>query len=447
MDNRKPPPRAFHLLAKPIGPVCNLTCRYCYYLEKAALYPEVKNFRMSDEVLECFIRQYIDSQEVPEVEFGWQGGEPTLLGLDFFRKVIKLQQRYAGGKRIHNSLQTNATLLDDEWCAFLAEQDFLTGVSIDGPADLHNAFRVNRKGEAVFDRVLESVELLKKHGAEFNTLSCVNRLTGAEPLRVYRFLRQIGARFMQFIPLVERKPVGEAAKLGLDLNIPPELSRLEQDEDSPVTPWSVGSLQYGQFLSTIFDRWVRHDVGRFFVTTFDSVLANWMGRPGGICVHQPVCGRSLAIEHNGDLYSCDHYVYPAYRLGNIMDRSLVEMVESPQQETFGLNKYKALPKQCMQCPYRFACNGECPKQRFLTTADGEPGLSYLCEGMKYFLHHVDPHMQHMARLLREGRPASLIMDELAVQEKGSSAWEHAGRNEACPCGSGKKFKKCCGKKS
>ncbi|AKJ64492.1 anaerobic sulfatase maturase [Kiritimatiella glycovorans] len=437
-------PRSFHVLVKPIGPVCNMACRYCYYLEKRALYGEAHDYRMADDVLESFVRQYIAAQEVDEVEFGWQGGEPTLLGIDFFRRVVELQRKYADGKRVHNSLQTNGTLLNDEWAAFLKENDFLVGLSVDGPSDLHDYYRVDRAGNPAFDKVMAGLEALRKRDVEFNTLTCVNRLTSEHPLKVYRFLKQIGARHMQFIPLVERKADAQAREIGLELDVPPPVGEWE-DGESPVTSWSVRPQAYGKFLTAIFDEWVRHDVGRFFVNVFDSSLANWAGFPGGVCVFRKTCGKALVLEHNGDLYSCDHYVYPEYLLGNITERSMVEMVESPRQKAFGDAKYEALPEQCLRCPWRFACNGECPKQRFLHAADGEAGLCYLCEGLQAFFAHIDPYMQEMTRLIQTNRPASEIMDVIAQRERGASAWRDVGRNDACPCGSGRKFKKCCGR--
>lgn len=400
--------KAFHVMTKPIGPLCNLDCSYCFYLEKEKLFPAGTNFKMTDEVLEEYIRQYIGGQDAPEVTFAWQGGEPTLLGANFFRRVVALQARHAGGKIIHNALQTNGTQLDDGWCEFFKENNFLIGLSIDGPARLHNAGRVDKKGRATYDAVLAGLRLLKKHGVEFNTLTVVSRKTVGHALDVYRFLRDIGSGFLQFIPLVERHPDAEAKALGLDLAVPPvpgrdgEIARL-------VTEWTVPAKDYGAFLCTIFDEWVRRDVGRTFVQMFDVALGNWSAQGGGLCVFSPTCGTALAMEHNGDVYSCDHYVYPQYRLGNIMSGSLGEMVGSAFQEKFGRDKFDSLPRYCLECDVRFACHGECPKHRFIRTPDGEPGLNYLCAGYKQFFRHVDPHMKRMTELLRAGRAPAEIM--------------------------------------
>jgi uncharacterized protein len=401
---RKP----FHVMTKPIGPLCNLDCSYCFYLEKEKLFPSGTNFKMTDDVLEAYIRQYIGGQDAPEVTFAWQGGEPTLLGVNFFRRVVELQSRHAGEKTIHNTLQTNGTLLNDAWCGFFREHDFLIGLSIDGPARLHNACRVNKKGGATYDSVLAGLRLLKKHGVEFNTLTVVNRKNVGHALDVYRFLRGIGSGFLQFIPLVERLPDAEAKALGLDLAVPPTPGQ-DGEIARRVTEWSVPPKDYGTFLCTIFDEWVRHDVGRVFVQIFDVALGNWSGRGGGLCVFSPTCGTALAMEHNGDVYSCDHYVYPHYRLGNIMGTSLGDMVGSAFQEKFGHDKAATLPRYCLDCDVRFACHGECPKHRFIRTPDGEPGLNYLCAGYKQFFHHIDQPMKRMTDLLRAGRAPAEIM--------------------------------------
>jgi uncharacterized protein len=408
------PPKAdlagFHVMTKPIGPICNLDCKYCFYLEKERLFPRNENFKMSDEVLETYIRQYIAAQQTPEVSFAWQGGEPTLLGVGFFRKVVELQRRHAGGKRISNALQTNGTLLDDEWCEFLAAERFLVGLSIDGPARLHNAYRVDKKGRDTYDDVLRGLRLLKKHRVEFNTLTVVNRANARHPLEVYRFLRDIGSGFIQFIPLVERMADAEAAKLGLDLAVPPRVDE-EDARRMPVTEWSVEPRQYGDFLCTIFDEWVRRDVGRTFVQIFDVTLGNWVGQKGGLCVFSETCGRALAMEHNGDVYSCDHYVYPQYRLGNILNASLGELVSSEFQQQFGRDKSATLPRYCRECEVRHLCHGECPKHRFIRTPDGEPGLNYLCRAYKMFFNHSAPAMRRMVELLRAGRaPAEIMRD-------------------------------------
>jgi uncharacterized protein len=400
-------------MAKSIGPICNLDCKYCFYLEKERLFPESENFKMTDEVLRDYIFQYISSQSAPEVSFTWQGGEPILLGVDFFRKVVALQKKYSGGKRISNALQTNGTLLDDKWCEFLAKQHFLVGLSVDGPAHLHDVYRVDKKQRPTFDRVLRGIGLLKKHGVEFNTLTVVNRANSQQPLDVYRFLKEAGSGFIQFIPLVERLPESTGNPHGLSLAEPP--AQAAASFNSKVTDWSVDAGQYGEFLVAIFDEWVRHDVGKFYVQLFDVALSIWVGAGPGLCVFSETCGSAVALEHNGDVYSCDHYVYPQYRLGNLLNQSLGDIVNSPAQQKFGNDKLDSLPRYCRNCEVRFACNGECPKHRFTRTPDGEPGLNYLCAAYKRFFKHVDPFMRMMTRLLQAERPPALIMEFLAEQ--------------------------------
>jgi uncharacterized protein len=401
---------AYHIMTKPVGSICNLDCTYCYYLEKEKLYPATENFRMPDAVLEQYVRQYIESQAVPEVSFAWQGGEPTLLGVDFFRQAVEFQKKYANGKRIANALQTNGVLLDDEWCEFFTANRFLIGLSVDGPRELHDRYRVDKGGKPSFDRVMAGLAMLKKHQTEFNTLTVVNRANAQKPLEVYRFLKEIGSGYMQLIPLVERKPDRGAKDLGLDYSQPPLSGKWSPSE--PVTAWSVESRQYGEFLVAIFDEWVRQDVGTHFVQLFDVALGSWMGLSAGLCVFAETCGTALVLEHNGDLFACDHYVYPRYKLGNLMNTSLGEMVNSPAQQQFGAAKLTTLPKYCRDCDVKFACHGECPKHRFLRTIDGEPGLNYLCAGYKRFFHYVDPYLRRMAEHLRHGRPAAQIMAEL-----------------------------------
>lgn len=401
-------PTAFHVMTKPIGPLCNLDCTYCFYLEKEALFPRNEPFKMSDEVLEEYIRQYIAQQDVPEISFAWQGGEPTLLGVGYFRKVVTLQKHYAEGKKIHNAFQTNGTLLDDEWGDFLAENQFLVGLSLDGPAKLHDALRVDKRGGGTYAKVIKGLRLLKKHGVEFNTLTSVNRINGSKPLEVYRFLRDIGSGFLQFIPIVERLPDAAAKALGLDLAMPPRVDE-EGTVRMPVTDWSVEPRQYGKFLCAIFDEWVRRDVGKTFVQLFDVTLGNWMGMKSTLCYFSETCGSALAMEHNGDVYSCDHYVYPHFKLGNILNKSLGAMVGSEFQQQFGQAKKDTLPAYCRSCEVRHLCHGECPKHRFIRTPDGEPGLNYLCAAYKMFFNHTAPAMQQMAALLRTGRPAANIM--------------------------------------
>lgn len=396
----------FHVMTKPVGPICNLDCTYCFYLEKEKLFPSTEKFRLSDELLEAYIRQYIEQQDCGEISFAWQGGEPTLLGVDYFQKVVELQRRYAGGKKISNAIQTNGTLLDDAWGAFLKAHGFLVGISIDGPRALHDAYRVDKRQRPTFDQVMRGLKVLRKHAVEFNTLTVVNRKNARQPLEVYRFLKEIGSEYIQFIPLVERRGGLTEKQLGLDLAAPPTAG---EDPSSPVTSWSVEAATYGEFLVAIFDEWVRKDVGRIFVQLFDVALGNWMGLGGSLCVFSETCGRAVALEHNGDLYSCDHYVYPEYKLGNLLNQSLGDMVNSPQQRTFGQDKRDTLPRYCRECPVRFACHGECPKHRFMKTPDGEPGLNYLCPSYKRFFTHIDRDMKSMAELLRAGRPAADIM--------------------------------------
>jgi uncharacterized protein len=393
-------PLACHVMLKPRGPICNLDCGYCYYLAKEKLYPG-SQFRMSDEVLAEFTRQYIEAQEVPEVTFAWQGGEPALMGLDFFQRAVALQQQYRKpGMRIDNAFQTNAVLLDEAWCRFFKRHRFLVGVSLDGPQELHDAYRVDKGGGPTFQRVMAGLALLKKHAVDYNVLVCVHAANAGHPLRVYRFLRdEVGAEFMQFIPIVERER-GSGSQKAIR-----------------VTGRSVTGRQYGDFLIAVFDEWVRRDVGRVFVQSFDVALAAWLGQPPSLCVFQETCGQAMAMEHNGDLYACDHFVEPAHRLGNIQDVPLVNMVRSARQQRFGEAKREALPPVCQACPVRFACNGGCPKDRTLSTPGKQGRLNHLCEGYKAFFTHIDAPMQFMAAAIRARRPPSDIMRFLAKHEK------------------------------
>ena len=393
----------FHIMAKPHGPICNLDCTYCYYLEKENLYAaKGRDYRMSDTVLESYIRQYIQSQPAQHVSFAWQGGEPTLLGVPFFERVLELQRKYADGKMIDNAFQTNGTLLDDAWGEFLAHNKFLIGLSIDGPAEIHDAYRVDKGGQPTFTRVMRGLDILKKHGVEFNTLTVINRKNSYHARQVYRFLKEIGSKYLQFIPIVEQVAV-QPDPNGLVLLKP------YARQQTTVSEWSVEPLQFGKFLSAVFDEWVLSDVGQVFVQIFDVALESWSGLPQTLCVFAPQCGKALAVEHNGDLYSCDHFVYPENKLGNIMERAMSGLVKSPQQTRFGNAKETALPSDCKTCDVRFACNGECPKHRFTTTASGEYGLNYLCAGYKHFFHHIDPYMRFMANELRkDGAPARVM---------------------------------------
>lgn len=430
-------PKPFNIMTKPIGPVCNLDCEYCFYLEKEKLFPRNENFKMREEVLERYIQHYIASKNNPEITFMWQGGEPTLLGVSYFRRIVELQKRHAAGKTIRNAIQTNGILLDDEWCGFLSEHRFLVGLSVDGPASLHDAYRVDKNQLPTFDRVMRGLSFLEKHGTEFNTLTVVNNLNSRSPLEVYRFLKQIGSRFIQFIPLVERKPDRSAGSRPLGLATPAQNGLRE----SPANSRSVQPRLFGEFLSAIFDEWVRRDVGRYFVQIFDVTLGNWIGTGSALCVFSEKCGTALALEHNGDLYSCDHYVYPQYRLGNLMNEALGDMANSPQQIQFGDDKSATLPRYCRECEVRFVCHGECPKNRFISTPDGEPGLNYLCEGYRHFFNHVAPYMKTMGELLQQRRSPAQIMEMIASQET-AERWQTAGRNDLCPCGSGRKRKRC-----
>lgn len=427
----------FHIMAKPIGPLCNLDCHYCFYLEKEKLYPETSAWKMADDVLDSYVRQYIEAQNAPVASFAWQGGEPTLLGVDYFRRVVELERKCAGGKRIENALQTNGILLDDHWGEFLAENKFLVGLSIDGPRHLHDRYRVDKGGQPSFDRVVRGLGFLKKHGVEFNTLTVVQKHNSARPLEVYRFLKEVGSGFMQFIPIVERVAAAPNRD-GLVLISP------NAPERAMVSDWSVEPLQYGKFLCTIFDEWVRNDVGTHFVQIFDVALGSWVGAPAGLCVFAETCGAAMAIEHNGDLYSCDHYVYPENRLGNIMESPLASLVNSTQQRKFGSDKRGTLPRYCRECEVRFACNGECPKHRFIRTPDGEEGLNYLCAGYKLFFKHIDPYMRFMAGELAAQRAPANVMAWVRARDAEAGVKRRPGRNAPCPCGSGKKYKKCCG---
>ena len=427
--------RGFNVLTKPIGPICNLGCKYCFYLEKELLYPinpRPSDWILPENILEEYIRQYIESQPDPVVTFGWQGGEPTLVGVDYFRKIVALQQKYANGKKMENTLQTNGMLLDDEWCEFLATNRFLIGLSVDGPKHLHDRYRVDKGGTPSFDKVMQSVGYLKKHGVEFNTLTVVQRDNSQHPLEVYRFLRDIGHTFLQFIPIVERIAT-ENTSNGMALISP------RSGVPGQVTEWSVKPQQYGKFLCAVFDEWVRNDVGKTFVQLFDVTLAAWVGLEPALCVFQHTCGSSVVLEHNGDLYSCDHFVYPEYRLGNIMERPLADLLSSDQQTRFGKDKLDQLPRSCRECNVRFVCSGECPKHRFARSADGEDNLNYLCPAYKLFFTHVAPCMEFMASELRAKRPPANVMSWMKQQDFG-----HPGRNDLCPCGSGRKYKRCCG---
>jgi uncharacterized protein len=403
-------PQGLHVVAKPIGPACNLDCAYCFYLEKQAFFAPGEQFRMSDKVLSAFITNYITSQPTPVVEFVWQGGEPTLLGIDFFKRVVELQKSFAGTKTITNSLQTNGTLLTDEWCSFLRRNRFMVGISLDGPKEIHDRYRPDRAGKGTFDQVMRGLRLLQNHKVEYNVLASVARETARQPFEVYRFLRGQGVEFMQFAPIVERAPDVRSKGHGLRLAGPASLEKTEPQTE--VTAWSVIPEKYGDFLIAIYEEWVRNDVGKVFVMNFEWALNAWIGNPSPVCVHAEQCGRSLVIEHNGDVYACDHCVYPEYKLGNVLSDKLTAMAEWSRQTGFGVAKETALPKWCRECKVLAACRGGCPKHRFLTTYYNEPGLHYLCEGYKKFFMHIRKYCHAMAQLLEHGQPVSLIMEAI-----------------------------------
>jgi uncharacterized protein len=401
-------PLGLHVVAKPIGPICNLNCEYCFYLEKQAMFKTGEKYRMSDKVLSAFITNYITSQATPVVEFVWQGGEPTLLGIDFFKRVIELQKPFLNRKTITNSLQTNGTLLTDEWCQFLKKHSFMVGMSLDGPKEIHDRYRRDRQGNGTFDQVMQGLRLLQKHKVDYNVLSCVARDTAKHPLDVYRFFKDEGVEFIQFTPIVERMPDTRSNQLGLLLAGPAALDKEESETD--VTSWTVVPEEYGDFLITVYEEWVRHDVGKTFVMNFEWALNAWVGNPSPVCIHAEQCGRSVVLEHNGDVYACDHCVYPEYKLGNISTDNLLQMVGKSIQSGFGATKETALPRWCRECEVLTACRGGCPKHRFARTYDEEPGLHYLCAGYKKFFLHIRKYLRAMTTLLENGLPASYVMD-------------------------------------
>ena len=394
----------FHAMAKPIGSTCNIDCTYCYYLHKEHLLDQHRGRRMEVSMLERYVRQYIEAQNGDEIIFSWQGGEPTMLGIDFFQDIVEIQKKHAPkGRQISNDLQTNGTLLDDDWCRFLKENDFLVGISIDGPRELHDAFRLDRKGQPTFDRVMRGIGFLKKHGVKFNTLTVVNRVNAKRPLDVYRFLRnELGSTYIQFIPCVETKEFRSVApQQGSQAAMPVIGSSAAKPgtPDSVVTDRSVDPDDWGYFLSRAFDEWHKRDVGRVLVNLFETAVVQAAGRPAQTCVTAEFCGKALAIEHNGDVYSCDHYVYPAYTLGNIRETHLGAMAFSKRQQTFGFSKRNSLPTYCRDCKHLKLCWGECPKNRFVRSPGGEPGLNYLCSGIRRFHDHAGPAIRQLARQL------------------------------------------------
>ncbi|MBO9601241.1 MAG: anaerobic sulfatase maturase [Novosphingobium sp.] len=398
-----PSTTGFHAMAKPSGPACNLDCSYCFYLEKEALFPGKQMRRMSNEVLEAHVRNTIASTPRGQpVMFTWQGGEPTLLGLDFYRRAVALQALHGEGRRIDNGFQTNGTLIDDEWAAFLAENQFLVGLSLDGPREIHDRFRRYRSGAPTFDLVLAALERLQRHGVEYNVLACVDGNSAAHPLQVYRFLKAQGVKHIQFTPVVERLAGEREKAIGLDL-AGPDGTMENENSDAALAPFSVSPAAWGSYLSAVFREWAGRDVGEIFVMNFEWTLAAMVGAPGVVCVHQPTCGRAVIAEHDGTVYSCDHFVYPEYRLGNIVTDSLAAMVDSTQQQAFGRAKHETLPTQCRKCPFLELCWGGCPKHRFARTREGEPGLNYLCEGYVDYFATAVPKLAQIARLLEAGR--------------------------------------------
>lgn len=392
--------KPLYVMLKPAGAHCNLACKYCYYLEKNKLYPTAQRHLMSDEMLEQFTREYIEAQTMNQVLFTWHGGEPLLRSLDFYRKALSLQQKYAGGRRIDNVIQTNGTLLTDEWCEFFAQNHWLVGFSIDGPQPDHDHYRLTAAGKPSWKKVMQGIKLLKKHGVEWNAMAVVNAYNANHPLEFYRFFKENGCQFLQFTPIVERLTRHEDGRT---------LASLADKDEISLSEASVAPEQWGYFLCAIFDEWVRKDVGKIFVEIFDCTLANWMGISPGICAYSKECGHAGVMEHNGDVYSCDHFVFPEYKLGNIRDHSLIDMLYGEQQQEFSRLKHSSLPRQCKECDMEFACHGECPKNRFMKDKYGDSGLNYLCPGYYHYYQHVAPYMDYMKQELMSQRPPSNIM--------------------------------------
>ena len=393
--------KPLYVMLKPAGAHCNLACKYCYYLEKNKLYPTAQRHLMSDEMLEQFTREYIEAQTMNQVLFTWHGGEPLLRSIDFYRKALSLQQKYAGGRRIDNVIQTNGTLLTDEWCEFFAQNHWLVGISIDGPQPYHDHYRLTAAGKPSWKKVMQGIKLLKKHGVEWNAMAVVNAYNANHPLEFYRFFKENGCQFLQFTPIVERLTRHEDGRT---------LASLADKDEISLSEASVVPEQWGYFLCAIFDEWVRKDVGKIFVEIFDCTLANWMGISPGICAYSKECGHAGVMEHNGDVYSCDHFVFPEYKLGNIRDHSLIDMLYGEQQQEFSRLKHSSLPRQCKECDMEFACHGECPKNRFMKDKYGDSGLNYLCPGYYHYYQHVAPYMDYMKQELMSQRPPSNIMN-------------------------------------
>jgi uncharacterized protein len=403
--------QGIHLMAKPAGPSCNLRCKYCFYLEKEALYGKESRFRMSNQVMEAYIRSCAAANmNAPgDIIFAWQGGEPTLMGVDFFHRAVALEKKYSQGHAFQNTLQTNGILLNDRWCEFLAKHNFLVGLSLDGPDLIHDYHRIDGRGEPTSEKVLRALRLLKKHGVEYNILACVSRKSSEYPLEVYRFFKSQGIQFIQFLPVVERVPDTVALQLGLRLGIPPTLKDSESNE---VTPWTVEPQALGDFHVAVFNEWVRHDVGQVFVMNFEWTLFNSMGGDGAACYMSQRCGDACIVEHNGDIYSCDHFVYPDFKLGNILKDDVRLMVRSQRQREWGSRKENALPGYCKSCEVAFICRGGCPKHRFMETYNGEPGLNYLCRGYKRFYSHTAKYMKAFHKLIEYDLPLEYVMQAI-----------------------------------
>ena len=401
--------KPLYVMLKPAGAHCNLACKYCYYLEKNNLYQNSHRHLMSDEMLEQFTREYIEAQTMPQVLFTWHGGEPLMRSIDFYKKALALQKKYAHGKQIDNVIQTNGTLLTDEWCEFFAQNHWLVGISIDGPQEYHDHYRVTPAGKPSWEKVMQGISLLKKHRVEWNAMAVVNAYNAEHPLEFYHFFRDNGCQYLQFTPIVERLTEHEDGRT---------LASLADDREIPLADASVTPQQWGNFLCTIFDDWVRHDVGKMFVEIFDCTLANWMGVLPGICAYSKECGHAGVMEHNGDVYSCDHFVFPEYKLGNIREQSLIDMLYGEKQQAFSRLKHTSLPRQCKECDMEFACHGECPKNRFEKDKYGEPGLNYLCQGYYQYYSHVAPYMDFMKRELLAQRPPANIMNIFGGQDYG-----------------------------
>ncbi|MEJ6951441.1 anaerobic sulfatase maturase [Natronospora cellulosivora (SeqCode)] len=410
----------FNVMAFPNGPICNLKCEYCYYLDKSEYYQESSSFKMSYELLEEYTKQYIQAQPVPYVNFGWQGGEPTLRGLEFFKKAVELQEKYLPeGWQCQNSFQTNATLLNDEWCRFLSKNNFLIGVSIDGPEWIHNYYRKDKKNKDTHQKVLNGIELLKSHNVDFNILCVVNDINSQHPIEVYNFFKEIGAEFIQFIPIVE-------------------VNYGENKSCADVLQRSVTAEDYGSFLITIFEEWVRRDFAKVFVQIFEEAVAAWVGQRPGICIFSETCGKAAIMEYNGDVYSCDHFVYPEYKIGNLEQTALIDMVQSEKQHKFGQDKLDKLPQFCLDCKVHFICHGGCPKNRIITTPDGE--LNYLCAGYKKFFNYIENYCKQIVANIKKRKSPNLIMKEM--RKIHNQIWD-IDSNDPCSCGSGRKYKKCC----